>query len=94
MNILLIIILLVSGQALAKDNTCYGATSDGRLENSVKLPASGNNFVGYSSFARITGRTYVHSTVKDIIVSAYHYLGKEQSGKVYKYAETGLKEGG
>ncbi|WP_324612857.1 penicillin-insensitive murein endopeptidase [Ferrimonas aestuarii] len=44
--------------------------------------------------ARLAGRTYVHSEVKDIIVSAYKDLEKEQPDKVYKYAETGFEDGG
>ena len=50
--------------------------------------------MGYSSIARLAGRTYVHSEVRDIVVSAYVQLEKEQPDKVYKYAETGFKEGG
>jgi len=42
----------------------------------------------------IAGRTYVHSSVRDTIVEAYHILEKDQPGKVFKYAETGYKEGG
>ena len=87
-------ILSFSQQALSEESTCYGTTSNGKLEGGVQLPSSGNNFVGYSSVARIAGRTYVHSTVKDIIVSAYNDLHKEQPDKVYKYAETGRKKGG
>jgi len=94
MKLFFITILLFSHQALSEESTCYGTTSNGKLEGGVQLPSSGNNFVGYSSVARIAGRTYVHSTVKDIIVSAYHDLYKEQPDKVYKYAETGRKEGG
>lgn len=79
---------------LAETSTCYGSTSNGRLENGVQLPSNGNNYIGYSSIARIAGRTYVHSTVKDIIVNSYRKLETEQPEKVYKYAETGFKQGG
>lgn len=44
----------------AEDSVCFGTTSNGRLENGVKLPASGENFEGYSDIARLAGRTYVH----------------------------------
>lgn len=80
--------------AHAKTSTCYGTTSKGRLENGVQLPAKGKNYIGYSSVARIAGRTYVHSTVKKIIIKSYKRLESEQPDKVYKYAETGFKEGG
>lgn len=94
MKYLLIIFLLFSQHVFSKESTCYGTTSNGRLENGVQLPSSGNNYIGYSSIARIAGRTYVHSTVKEIIVAAYKDLEKEQPNKVFKYAETGFKDGG
>lgn len=79
---------------MAKESTCYGTTSNGKLEFGVQLPIKGANFIGYSSVARLAGRTYVHSKVKKIIVNSYSSLLKEQPEKKYKYAETGYVEGG
>lgn len=90
----LITFVLFSFEVLAVESVCYGTTSDGRLENGVELPSSGDNFEGYSSIARLAGRTYVHSTVRDIILAAYKDLKDSQPDKVYKYAETGYREGG
>ena len=94
MKLLLFFLFFLSDQALSEVSTCYGTTSSGKIKNAVKLPASGKNFEGYSSLARIAGRTYVHSAVRDIIVAAYKELEKEQPEKVFKYAEIGFKEGG
>lgn len=94
MRYLLLIIALTPFTAFSETSVCYGTTSNGRLENGVQLPDNGNNFEGYSSVARLAGRTYVHSSVKDIIVNAYEKLEETEQGKVYKYAETGFKEGG
>lgn len=94
MKYLLIILLIVSSNTFSKGSTCYGTTSNGKLKNGVKLPSKGNNFVSYSTLAEVAGRTYVHSTVKDIIVAAYKDLEKEQPNKVFKFAETGFKKGG
>lgn len=85
---------LFGHDVLAEESVCYGTTSDGRLENGVKLPSSGDNFEGYSSVARLAGRTYVHSKVKEIILAAYKELETDQPDKVFKYAETGYKDGG
>lgn len=79
---------------LANESICYGTTSKGKLDNGVQLPEEGKNFECYSNIARLAGRTYVHSTVKQVIVSAYKGLEIEQPNKVYKYAETGFSEGG
>ena len=73
---------------------CYGSTSNGHLDNGVRLPRSGNNFVTYSDVASAAGRTYVHSRVAEIMIAAWQRLETEQPGKVYKYAEMGLAEGG
>lgn len=93
-KLLFIILLILPTSLFASQSVCYGTTSNGKLENGVKLPASGKNFVGYSAIAATAGRTYVHSAVKEIIVSAYKSLEVEQPQKVYKYAETGFKNGG
>jgi penicillin-insensitive murein DD-endopeptidase len=96
MKLWLIIPVLIPLVAAAGSNTstCYGTTSNGHLENGVQLPDSGRNFESYSNIAGMLGRTYVHSAVKDIILEAYQKLSVELPGKVYKYAETGFKEGG
>ncbi len=94
MKYLLIILLLYSSHVLSRESICFGTTSNGRLDNGVKLPSSGSNFVSYSSVAAMTGRTYVHSAVKDIILAAYKDLERSQPSKVFKYAETGFKNGG
>lgn len=85
---------VVSQNTYSKDSVCFGTTSNGSLTNGTKLPSKGENFIGYSALARLAGRTYVHSKVRDIIVASYKDLEKEQPGKVFKYAETGFKEGG
>lgn len=78
----------------AETSTCYGTTSKGKLKNGVQLPEKGNNYIAYSSIARLAGRAYVHSEVREIIINAYLALEKEQPHKVYKYAEAGFEEGG
>lgn len=94
MKHILLFILLFPLVALAEPSVCHGTSSNGSLENGVQLPSDGKNYEGYSSIARLAGRTYVHSEVRDIIVSAYKDLEAEQPSKVYKYAETGFKDGG
>lgn len=87
-------LMVIALNSYALESTCYGTTSNGRLENGVKLPSKGENYVGYSFIAETAGRTYVHSKVKEVLLAAYEYLGADQPTKVYKYAETGFKEGG
>ena len=78
----------------ATESTCYGTTSKGRLEGGVQLPSSGANFVSYGSMPELSGWTFVHSKVRDVVVAAYEILETEQAGKVFKFAETGSKHGG
>ncbi len=94
MKYLIIIFCFIANDISAEESICFGTTSNGRLEKGVQLPSEGKNYISYSSLARFAGRTYVHSSVRSIIVNAYKTLEKEQSDKVYKYAETGTKNGG
>lgn len=87
-------VLLSSPALAAAESVCHGTTANGRLENGVPLPAAGANFVSYGSIPETAGRTYVHSKVRDVIVDAYRRLEREQPAKVFKYAETGFREGG
>ncbi|MDY6978898.1 MAG: penicillin-insensitive murein endopeptidase [Pseudomonadota bacterium] len=91
---LTVVLFIVSSFVIAEESTCFGTTANGRLSGGVKLPGEGNNFVSYSTTAEIAGRTYVHSSVREIIVEAYQRLESEAPGKVYKYAETGFRQGG
>ena len=81
------------GVALAQ-SICFGSTANGRLEGGVRLPGEGKNYLSYGSLPELLGRTYVHSTVRDVVVAAYALLESDQPGKVYKYAETGFADGG
>lgn len=97
MNFKLAFLLVLIGfvnLTAATESRCYGTTAAGWLENGVKLPSQGKNFVSYSVTAELLGRTYVHSSVKAIVVAAYKSLESEQPDKVFKYAETGFKNGG
>ena len=86
--------MIFSNAVFAESSTCYGTTSNGRLENGVQLPSAGDNFISYSSLAGIAGRTYVHSAVKGIILDAYSALSASMPEKVFKFAETGFRQGG
>lgn len=90
----ILVFLSFKSVSYAAESTCYGTTSNGKLENGTRLPFGGKNFTTYSYLAVLLGRTYVHSTVKNIVVDAYRNLEKTEPGKVYKYAETGFQEGG
>lgn len=80
--------------AISAESRCFGTTANGHLEGGVSMPSSGENFVSYSYLAGFLGRTYVHSSVKAIILNAYKRLEKEEPSKVYKYAESGYQKGG
>lgn len=93
---ILFLLLQVPAALYAADSgsQCYGSTANGRIEHAVQLPADGANFQAYSTLARLLDRTWVHSTVRDIVVGAYRRLQTSQPGKVFKYAETGFAGGG
>lgn len=68
--------------------------SNGRLENGVRLPLNGPNFSSYSSLAANVGRTYVHSKVLEVVVTAYATLEQAAPAKVFVYGEAGWPSGG
>ena len=76
------------------ESVCYGTTANGRLKNGVALPSRGSNFGSYSALGGILGRTYVHSRVRDVIVSSFKALEISRPETVYVYGETGKKSGG
>lgn len=78
----------------ATPSQCYGSTKNGRLENGVRLPLKGNNFIAYDKIPVLSGRTFVHSTVNKVVVDGYKSLESELPEKVFKYAETGFADGG
>jgi penicillin-insensitive murein endopeptidase len=88
------LMLATSGAVMAQESTCFGTVGKGRLENGVALPSKGPNFASFSTAAEIVGRTYVHSTVRDIVADAYKALETAAPGKLFIYGETGWKSGG
>jgi len=76
------------------ESTCFGTTSNGRLEGACKLPMSGDNFGSYSAALSMLGRTYVHCKVANVITESYKALASSHQDTVYVYGETGKKKGG
>lgn len=90
----IVVLVIVAKCGWASESICYGSTSNGRLDDGVKLPYSGENYVSYGRIGSTLGRTYVHSLVKDIVLSSYADLAENYPDKQFKYGETGFKEGG
>ncbi len=75
---LLLSFAFMPAYATIAESDCFGMVNNGRIENSVKLLDSGPNYSAYSTIAATAGRAYVHSTVAEIIVSAYAALTIER----------------
>jgi len=80
--------------ARAAESQCFGSVANGRLQDGVKLPASGANFEAYSSVGWAAGRTYVHSKVADVILASYGALATRKENVRFVYGETGWESGG
>lgn len=92
---LLILISLFAFAAHGQEpSVCYGTTSNGKLENGWKLPASGPNFSAHWTVGRLIGRSYVHSAVYPVVVEAYEQLSAGMPDRVFVYGEAGWKDGG
>ncbi len=53
MRRLVLALLLIALPSVASNSDRLGTSTNGRLKNWVKLPASGNNFTGYNLLARV-----------------------------------------
>lgn len=89
-----VVLVTLFAQVFAAGSQCFGTVSKGRIEGSVKLPASGPNFMAYSSLAATAGRTHVHAKVADIITASYAALNAASPSTIYVYGETGWPSGG
>jgi penicillin-insensitive murein endopeptidase len=92
--ILLAAPLCILSPEVAAESQCYGTVSNGKIENSVKLPASGPNFSAYSILGATAGRTHLHSRVAEVVVSAYAALATTNPSTVFVYGESGWPSGG
>ena len=87
-------LLLVGGRSSDRASTCFGSSAEGTLRDGWKLPRAGANFRAYSDLGWIIGRTFVHSTVHEIVVDAYQRLAITHPEHRFVYGETGFASGG
>ena len=78
----------------AAESTCYGTVANGRIEGSVALPPSGANFAALTLVGEAASRTYVHSTVREIVLDAYRQLDVVSPQKRFVYGDAGWEAGG
>jgi penicillin-insensitive murein endopeptidase len=88
------VLLLTPWRVHAKESTCFGTPSNGRLEGGVQISKSGPNFRPYSTAGVALGRTYVHSKVAEVIEAAYKSLETDAPNKQFIYGESGWRRGG
>ena len=75
-------------------SACYGNIAHGRLENGKRLLYKGANYRAYHIAGYITGRTFMHSSVRDASRDAYAALAQSDPELRFVYAETGWRHGG
>lgn len=73
---------------------CYGNAIHGRLENGKRLPYAGKNYRAYHIAGFLTGRTFVHSAVRDTMRDSYAALAESDPELRFVYAEIGWPTGG
>jgi penicillin-insensitive murein endopeptidase len=91
---IVIVCLTAAGPPSAAESTCYGTTASGALRDGCELPASGKNFSSYSRLGRLMGRTWVHCSVRAVVVESYAAIATVSPKTVFVYGETGLAAGG
>lgn len=94
LHVVFIPLLYAIAPAASAGSTCYGTPSNGRIEAAVALPAVGPNFAAYANLGVQLGRTYLHSTVAQVVIDAYRALKGTDPAARFVYGETGLRHGG
>lgn len=94
--LLALFLWVAAGETSATEppSTCVGTSEQGRLLHGWKLPTEGANYTVYSSAGAMLGRTYVHSSVYEVMIASYAALETSQPNKLYVYGETGKAGGG
>ncbi len=77
-----------------KPSVCYGSPVRGRLENGKRLLYAGPNYRAYHIAGYLTGRTFMHSAVRDAVQDAYTALYQSDPDLHFVYAESGWRHGG
>jgi penicillin-insensitive murein DD-endopeptidase len=77
-----------------KPSTCYGGVSRGRLENAKRMLYAGPNYHAYHIAGYVTGRTFMHSAVRDTAQDAYAALYQSDPELRFVYGESGWQHGG
>jgi penicillin-insensitive murein DD-endopeptidase len=77
-----------------KPSVCYGNIRDGRLENAKRLLYAGANYRAYHIAGFVTGRTFMHSAVRDAARDAYAALAASDPELRFVYAEASWRNGG
>jgi penicillin-insensitive murein DD-endopeptidase len=77
-----------------KPSVCYGNTINGRLENGKRLLYQGQNYRAYHIAGFVTGRTFMHSAVRDTSRDAYAALAQSDPDLRFVYAESAWRRGG
>ena len=77
-----------------KPSVCYGDAVHGRLENGKRLLYAGPNYRAYHIAGFVTGRTFMHSSVRDAVRDAYAGLEKSDPELRFVYGESGWPHGG
>jgi penicillin-insensitive murein endopeptidase len=83
-----------SGCSSGRRSTCFGSPSKGALRDAWKLPRRGPNFRAYSTVGWLLGRTFVHSSVRVVLLDAYSRLEASSPELELVYGETGFERGG
>lgn len=77
-----------------KPSVCYGNSVRGGLANAKRLPYAGPNYKAYHTGGFLTGRTFMHSSVRDALRDSYAALAQSDPELRFVYAETGWAWGG
>lgn len=82
------------GRETGQASQCHGNSARGGLAGGRQLPYSGDNFRAYSLLGHLAGRTFMHSSVREVVLEAYADVARQHPELRYLYAEVSWPWGG
>lgn len=71
-----------------------GHVANGRIAHAKRFPMRGPNHTSYSFLAYLAGRTYVHGTLRDVVLQSYKICTETCPERTFVIGEIGHASGG
>lgn len=75
-------------------SVCTGTEAGGTLEHAKLIPFTGINYSYFDTASYLSGRAFMSDKMANTLLASYHELEMLAPGRIFRYMETGLENGG